>query len=74
MSVLPPGQFVYGYYTQAAIISTAVIFSSIGFALVCVRFWLRLVYRKSYIGADDWLILAGSILVIGMAANEILGM
>lgn len=60
-------------YTQAALISTGVIFPAIGFALVCLRFWMRVAFQKTFVGVDDWLILAASILVIGMAVDAILG-
>jgi len=60
-------------YTQADIFGAALSFPVVGFMLTGVRFWMRRYFQKMHLGADDWLILFASVLVVGMAINMILG-
>lgn len=60
-------------YNQLDLVATGVVFPTIGFAMVCLRFWMRRNYQGTYVGIDDWCILVASILAIGMAVNSILG-
>ena len=58
-------------YGIVSVISTAIILPLLGFAAVCLRFYVRLRVRPTYIGIDDWLILVSSVLVWGHAANQV---
>jgi len=60
-------------YDQASVISVCLIFPLLGFLLTSVRLLMRWRLKMTF-GIDDWLILIGSILAIGMGVNIVVGM
>lgn len=61
-------------YGVASLIATAVVLPFIGFLAVCVRFYVRLRLKPTYLGIDDWLIAFSCLLTVAQGANQIAGM
>jgi len=58
-------------YPQASLWAVGIILPTLSFILVAVRFWMRLSFQKTYLGADDWLILVATIFITGVAFDVI---
>lgn len=59
-------------YPVSSVIAVPTLFIAIGFVTLCLRFWVRLRMRPTYVGLDDWTIVAAFILVLAMVVNQIL--
>ena len=59
-------------YDVASLIVTALVLPLFGLIGVCLRFYVRLRLKPSYIGIDDWLIVSAIVLVYGQSACQIL--
>ena len=60
-------------YSVASYIATAVSLPLLGFIAVCLRFYVRLRLRPTYIGIDDWMIAFSCLLVCASGANQVVG-
>lgn len=61
-------------YSSASIIAICVVLPLLGLFTVCLRFYVRTFFKRGLgVGIDDWFILAGCLVVLCMAANEITG-
>ncbi|KAI4162186.1 MAG: hypothetical protein LQ342_004206 [Letrouitia transgressa] len=58
-------------YGAASLIVTAILLPFIGSVSVCLRFYVRLRLKPTFIGIDDWLILFSCILVWAQGANQV---
>ena len=58
-------------YSPTSIIVVSVVLPLLAFVAICLRFWVRLRVQPTYIGIDDWLILAAFVFLLGDAANLI---
>ena len=60
-------------YDPTSIVVVSVILPLLAVVAVGLRFWVRLRVQPTYLGIDDWLILAAVIFSIADAANLIVG-
>ena len=60
-------------YNVASLITTATILPSLGLVAVCLRIYLRLFLRPTYLGTDDYLIAIAAIFACGQGANQVIG-
>ena len=58
-------------YGVASLIATATVLPLLGFVAVCLRFYVRLRLKPTFVGIDDWLITFSCLLVFGQAAIQI---
>ena len=61
-------------YGVTSLVSTAIALPVLSIIAVLLRFYVRLRVRRTYLGADDWLILLSVFLVCGQGVFQILGM
>ncbi|KAI9718493.1 MAG: hypothetical protein M1828_006676 [Chrysothrix sp. TS-e1954] len=69
---MPSEQKLEMLYPVSSAISTAIIFLVLGAITLCLRFWVRLRMRPTYVGPDDYTVVIAFILVCGMCANQII--
>lgn len=60
-------------YGVTSVIVTAAVLPLLGLLAVCLRFYVRVRLRPTYIGIDDWLIAFSCFLVLGQGAMQIIG-
>ena len=60
-------------YSPASFIAVAVVLPLLGVVAVGVRFYVRLCLRSSRLGADDYMIVIGCLLVCAMCVNQLVG-
>lgn len=60
-------------YGVASLIVTATVLPLLGLVAVCLRFFVRLRLKSTFVGIDDWLIAFSCLLVLGQGANQING-
>lgn len=60
-------------YGVASLIVTATVLPLLGLVAVCLRFFVRLRLKPSFVGIDDWLIAFSCLLVFAQAATQITG-
>lgn len=58
-------------YGVTTIIVTAIVLPLLGLVAVCLRFYVRLRLKPTFVGIDDWLIAFSCLLVFGQAAAQI---
>lgn len=58
-------------YGVASLIVTATVLPLLGLVAVCLRFFVRLRLKPSFVGIDDWLIAFSCLLVFAQAATQI---
>ena len=58
-------------YGTTPIIVTAIVLPLLGLVAVCLRFYVRLRLKPTFIGIDDWLIAFSCLLVFGQASIQI---
>lgn len=61
-------------YGVTSLIATAILLPLLGFVTVCVRFYVRLRLKPTYLGVDDWLIAFSCLLTVAQGADQIIGM
>ena len=61
-------------YGVTSLIATAIVLPLLGFVAVCVRFYVRLRLKPTYLGVDDWLIAFSCLLTVAQGADQIIGM
>lgn len=60
-------------YGVASLIVTAIVLPILGLIAVCLRFFVRLRLKTTFIGVDDWLIAFSCLLVFAQGAILITG-
>ena len=60
-------------YGVASLVATAIVFPLLGLVAVCLRFFVRLRVKRTFIGIDDWLIAFSCLLVVAQCGLEIAG-
>ena len=71
----PSSQSIYGVASIggiASVIATAIALPLLGSVAVCLRFYVRLRLKPTFVGIDDWLILVSSVLAWGQGANQVI--
>ena len=58
-------------YGTTSIIITAIVLPLLGLVAVCLRFYVRLRLKPTFVGIDDWLITFSCLLVFAQAALQI---
>ena len=64
----------FSMYGVTSLIATAIVLPLLGFVAVCVRFYVRLSLKPTYLGVDDWLIAFSCLLTVAQGADQITGM
>ena len=60
-------------YGVASLIVTAAVLPLLGLVAVCLRFFVRLRLKPTFVGIDDWLIAFSCLLVFVQGALQITG-
>ena len=60
-------------YGVASLIVTAAVLPLLGLSAVCLRFFVRLCLKPTFVGIDDWLIAFSCLLVFAQGALQITG-
>ena len=60
-------------YSVSSLIATAIVFPLLGVVAVCLRFYVRMRLKPTFIGVDDWMIAFSCLLVCASGANNIVG-
>lgn len=60
-------------YSPTSLVALGIVLPLLGVFAVCVRLGVRIGMRRSVVGPDDWMIVAGSFMVCAMGANELIG-
>lgn len=60
-------------YGVASLIVTAILLPLLGVIAVCLRFYVRLRVRPTFVGIDDWMTAISCFLVCAQGANQIVG-
>ena len=60
-------------YGVTSLIVTATVLPLLGLGAVCLRFYVRLRLKPTFVGIDDWLITFSCLLVFAQGANQING-
>jgi hypothetical protein len=58
------------WYPPEVTIPVYAVFTAVGMGLTALRFWSRVSFSKQRIGTDDWLVLAGMLIVCACAAIQ----
>ena len=58
-------------YGTTSIIVTAIVLPLLGLVAVCLRFYVRLRLKPTFVGIDDWLIAFSCLLVFAQASIQI---
>lgn len=61
-------------YGTTSLIATAILLPLLGVIAVCLRFYVRLRLKPTFIGIDDWMIAFSCLLVCASGANQVVGM
>ena len=61
-------------YGVASVIVAATVLPLLGVLAVCLRFYVRVWLKPTFVGIDDWLIAFSCFLVLGQGAMQIAGM
>ena len=60
-------------YGVVSLIITATVLPLLGLVAVCLRFYVRLRLKPTFVGIDDWLVAFSCLLVLAQGANQING-
>ncbi|VUC37523.1 unnamed protein product [Clonostachys rosea] len=60
------------FYPSSVTIPVYVVFTAVGILLTALRFWTRTVLTRQHLGADDWFIAGGVVIVIACTAIQCL--
>lgn len=60
-------------YGVTSLMVTATVLPLLGVIAVCLRFYVRLRLKPTFVGIDDWMIAFSCVLVCALGANQVVG-